>query len=191
MCKAFPAFCITNRQLCRIPFLDQLDRILAKRPAGVILREKDLSLEAYLALGREVLARCQAAGVPCWFHSFPEAACRLQPDGLQLPMAALRSLTPEERWKFQGKLGASCHSLAEVQEAARLGASCCTFSHIYPTQCKPGLPPRGLEQLREVCAHSTLPVYALGGVTPERFPELQAAGAAGAVMMGWWIRETA
>ena len=106
-------------------------------------------------------------------------------------MAVLRSLAPEERWKFQGKLGASCHSLAEVQEAARLGASCCTFSHIYPTQCKPGLPPRGLEQLREVCAHSTLPVYALGGVTPERFPELQAAGAAGAVMMGWWIRETA
>ena len=85
MCKAFPAFCITNRRLCRIPFLDQLDRILAKRPAGVILREKDLSLEAYLALGREVLARCRAAGVPCWFHSFPEAACRLSRTGSSCP----------------------------------------------------------------------------------------------------------
>ena len=162
MCKAFPAFCITNRRLCRIPFLDQLDRILAKRPAGVILREKDLSLEAYLALGREVLARCRAAGVPCWFHSFPEAACRLQPDGLQLPMAALRDLTPEERWKFQGKLGASCHSLAEVQEAARLGVSCCTFSHIYPTP-RPGAAPRSL------CPQPP-PGLCPGGSDPGTFP---------------------
>lgn len=188
MCKVFPAFCITNRHLSQLPFRDQLERILAKRPAGMILREKDLPLEAYLSLGREVLARCRAAGIPCWFHSFPEAACQLQPEGLQLPMAALRSLTPEQRRGFHGKLGASCHSLAEMLEAAKLGAACCTFSHIYPTQCKPGLPPRGLEQLREICAQSPIPVYALGGVTPERFPELQAAGAAGAVMMSWWIR---
>ena len=52
---SFPLYCITNRHLYALPFLEQLDRILALRPAGVILREKDLSLEEYLALGRQVL----------------------------------------------------------------------------------------------------------------------------------------
>ena len=47
---SFPLYCITNRHLYALPFLEQLDRILALRPAGVILREKDLSLEEYLAL---------------------------------------------------------------------------------------------------------------------------------------------
>ena len=183
---SFPLYCITNRHLYALPFLEQLDRILALRPAGVILRETDLSLEEYLALGRQVLEKCRRAGVPCWFHTFLEAAVELRPDGIQLPMPVLRELPAGWRQGFPGRVGASCHSLDEVQEAARLGADCCTFSHVYPTQCKPGLPPRGLEALRQVCAQSPVPVYALGGVTPEKIPELEKAGAAGAVMMGWW-----
>lgn len=183
---SFPLFCITNRHLYSMPFLDQLDRILTLRPAGVILREKDLSLEKYVSLGRQVLEKCRQAGVPCWFHTFVEAALELDPEGIQLPMPVLRALPHRWRQKFPGQVGASCHSLEEVLEAARLGADCCTFSHIYPTRCKPGLAPRGLEQLRQVCAQSPIPVYALGGITPEKVPELKEAGAAGAVMMGWW-----
>ena len=72
---SFPLYCITNRHLYALPFLEQLDRILALRPAEVILREKDLSLEEYLALGRQVLEKCRRAGVPCWFHT--GAACRV------------------------------------------------------------------------------------------------------------------
>lgn len=61
---SFPLYCITNRHLYALPFLEQLDRILALRPAEVILREKDLSLEEYLALGRQVLENAAGQGCP-------------------------------------------------------------------------------------------------------------------------------
>ncbi|WP_302451461.1 thiamine phosphate synthase, partial [Acidaminococcus fermentans] len=102
------------------------------------------------------------------------------------PMPGLRERPAGGPPGGPGRVGGSCNSWDAVQEAARLGADCCTFSHVYPTQCKPGLPPRGLEALRQVCAQSPVPIYALGGVTPEKIPELEKAGAAGAVMMGWW-----
>ena len=148
---SFPLYCITNRHLYALPFLEQLDRILALRPAGVILREKDLSLEEYLALGRQVLEKCRRAGVPCWFHTFLEAAVELRPDGIQLPMPVLRELSAGWRQGFPGRVGASCHSLDEVQEAARLGGG---LLHLQPCVSHPmqagaaapgpGSPPAGV-----------------------------------------------
>ena len=39
-----------------------------------------------------------------------------------------------------------------------------TAGHVYVTDCKKGLPPRGLEFLKEVCTKVTIPVYAIGGI---------------------------
>jgi thiamine monophosphate synthase len=55
--------------------------------------------------------------------------------------------------------------------------------HIFPTGCKPGVPPRGVELLRQVCRAVPLPVYAIGGISPELFPAVLQAGAAGACVM--------
>ncbi|WP_158572320.1 thiamine phosphate synthase [Acidaminococcus sp. AM05-11] len=44
--------------------------------------------------------------------------------------------------------------------------------------------PRGVTLLQEVCRRSPVPVWAIGGVTREKLPELAAAGAAGAWGMG-------
>ncbi|RHK02669.1 hypothetical protein DW089_03840 [Acidaminococcus sp. AM05-11] len=58
------------------------------------------------------------------------------------------------------------------------------MGHIYTTACKPNLAPRGVTLLQEVCRRSPVPVWAIGGVTREKLPELAAAGAAGAWGMG-------
>lgn len=185
---AFPFYCITNRHLYQRPFLEALEGILQQHPAGLILREKDLTAEEYRKLAGQVMDLCQRYDVPCWLHTFVDVARELQPAGLHLPLAVLRGLGEKDREGLPKELGASCHSLEEIQEAARLGATCCTFSPVYPSQCKPGVPPKGLEQLRQVCEKSPIPVYALGGVTRDKAAELAAAGAAGGVMMSGWIR---
>jgi thiamine-phosphate pyrophosphorylase len=77
-------------------------------------------------------------------------------------------------------IGVSTHGIAEVEAARRAGADYVTFGPVYPTPSKAGYgPPAGLDALRRAAAVG-LPVLALGGVTPERLPELAAAGAAGA-----------
>lgn len=50
------------------------------------------------------------------------------------------------------------------KEAEQLGASYLTAGHIYATDCKRGLPPRGLGFLKEVCREVSIPVYGIGGI---------------------------
>ena len=49
------------------------------------------------------------------------------------------------------KIGVSIHSAEEAKEAVSLGASYLTAGHIFTTDCKKGVPARGLEFLKEVC----------------------------------------
>lgn len=184
---SFPFYCITNRHLYDKPLREALEGILQQHPAGLILREKDLTEEEYQDLARAVMALCHQYDVPCWLHTFVDVARELQPEGLHLPLAVLRGLGENGRQGLPKNIGASCHSLEDIREAARLGATCCTFSPVYPSQCKPGVPPKGLELLQQVCEKSPVPVYALGGVTRDKAKELAAAGAAGGVMMSGWI----
>ncbi|MCD8332186.1 MAG: thiamine phosphate synthase, partial [Oscillospiraceae bacterium] len=69
--------CVTNRALCRGGFLDRVEALAAAHPAGILLREKELSEREYRQLARQVLKLCQRAGVPCILHSFVDAAAAL------------------------------------------------------------------------------------------------------------------
>ena len=174
--------CVTSRALCPSPFLPRLEDIARSGAGAILLREKDLSPKEYASLARPVLALCRRAGIPCILHGHPKAALALGADALHLPMPALRGLDREVRARFS-LLGASCHSLEEAQEAQALGCTYLTLGHIFPTGCKPGVPPRGVELLRQVCRAVPLPVYAIGGISPELFPAVLQAGAAGACVM--------
>ena len=174
----FPLLWVTERTLCREPFLDRVAAVAAARPAGILLREKDLSEEAYLALARAVQAICRRYGAPFLVHTHPRVARTLGADGLHLPLPVLRALPAEER-RGLPRLGVSCHSVAEAVEAWQLGADYLTAGHVFATTCKAGLPGRGLAFLAAVCGAVPLPVYAIGGVHPAAIPALRRAGAAG------------
>lgn len=178
MCKVL---CVTNRALCGGDFLAQVGRIAAARPAGVILREKDLPEEEYRALALRVLEICRRYDVPCILHTHERVARDLG-CALHLPMPLLRRLPEETRRALPG-LGASCHSVEEAREAQALGCTYLTAGHVFPTDCKPGVPPRGLDFLARICRSVDIPVWAIGGITRARLPQVRAAGAAGGCMM--------
>ena len=50
----FNIICITNRKLCNIDFLTRIEEIASSRPAGIILREKDLNETDYAVLAEQV-----------------------------------------------------------------------------------------------------------------------------------------
>ena len=168
-------FCITNRKLCREDFFARISKIAAARPAAVILREKDLSEKEYKELAKKVLKICREQKTACILHSFPETALELGCGSLHLPLPVL---------------GASCHSVEDAVLAERLGCTYITAGHIFDTDCKKGLPGRGLEFLKNVCAGVSIPVYAIGGIAPVHIRQVKRAGAAGAcVMSGLMICE--
>lgn len=170
--------CITDRTLCREDFLPRLEQIAAARPAGIVLREKDLSPVNYKALAAQVLSLCRRYDVPCILHTFVDIARELGAGAIHLPLPVLRELSPEDKAAFQ-TIGASCHSVEEALEAQALGATYLTAGHVFETTCKAGLPGRGLDFLCWVCAAVPLPVWAIGGIGPETLAPVLAAGARG------------
>ena len=178
----FELLCVTNRGLCRGDFLEQMERLAAAHPAGIILREKDLPPLEYRKLAQSVMAVCARHGVPCILHSFVEVARELGHTSVHLPLPVLRSLSEAERAAFP-ILGASCHSAADAVEAEALGCHYITAGHVFDTACKAGTPGRGLDFLREVCASVLIPVYAIGGISAENVAAVRQAGAAGACVM--------
>lgn len=178
----FELICVTHRRLSREDFSSRLERLARLRPAAVILREKDLNPEEYKELAREAMAVCARHGVRLIAHYFVEAALELRTEALHLPLNMLRTLSPKQKASFKS-LGASCHSLAEIELAQALGCTYILAGHIFETASKQGLAGRGLDFLRQACAASSRPVYAIGGLKPENIGLVQAAGARGAALM--------
>lgn len=174
--------CVTNRSLCGEDFLPRIEKIAKARPRAIILREKDLSEADYERLAAEVLAICERYGTPCVLHSFTGIARRLGAASIHLPLPILRRTDSSELSAFK-TIGASCHSVEDAVEAERLGCTYITAGHIFATDCKRGVPPRGTEFLRTICKSVSIPVYAIGGISTENISAVRRAGAAGACMM--------
>ena len=203
---------ITNRKLCKEDFLTRMERLCKAGFSALVLREKDLEEEAYLKLAEEVFKVCKRYETPLILHNYPETAFyflekmaealdeKAGITGLHLPLPVLRKFSKEqkERWsvlitriqslygdcrKSDYLLGASCHSLAEVLEAQELGCTYVTAGHVFETDCKKGIPPRGIGFLQEICEKASIPVYALGGISRENVKEVISVGAAGIALM--------
>ena len=171
---------MTNRRLCRGSFEDRL-RAIAKAGADrIILREKDISREGYLRLAKTAAEICKGTGTRLMLNTHYDLVKIAGADGVQLPMNVLRALRDRRDTPI---LGASCHLPQEAEEAQSLGADCIIAGHIFDTDCKKGLPGRGLDFLREVCRRVTVPVFAIGGINEENIDEIKKAGASGACVM--------
>ena len=114
-------------------------------------------------------------------HNFADFALRKGERNLWLPLGVLRSFSAAHGAEFLRanfkKLVASCHSEAEAREALELGASAICLSHIFATDCKAGLAPKGLNLIRAVRGFYGGEIYALGGITPRNFASVLRAGA--------------
>ena len=173
--------CVTQRSLCSDDFLERIRRLAQAKPQAILLREKDLGEADYEVLAREVQERCAPWGVRLVVRRYGGVARRLGLRQVHLSMEELRQAEPGMLTELQ--VGVSIHAVEEATEAQALGAAYLVAGHIYATDCKKELEPRGLDFLREVCQTVSIPVFAIGGVTAERVPELLACGAAGCCVM--------
>lgn len=165
----------------------RIERLAEAKPAGIILREKDLPAQDYKRLAEEVLCICKKFGVPCILHSFADVAMDLGCRAIHLPLPLLAKLGEADRAWFS-VIGASCHSPQEAVFAQQKGCTYITAGHVFDTDCKKGLPGRGQDFLKEMCRCASIPVYAIGGITPERMDAVYEAGAAGGCVMSGAMR---
>jgi thiamine-phosphate pyrophosphorylase len=146
----------------------QAQAIAQSRPVIFHLREKGLDASRLFDLAcstRQVLDGC---GSLLLINDRADIALASHAAGFHLPESARPA--PDMRKVFPGLLaGKSVHSVQASVDAAESGVDYLLFGPIFATPSKePFGPPQGLDKLETVCRSTVLPVFAVGGITPER-----------------------
>lgn len=82
-------------------------------------------------------------------------------------------------------VGYSVHSLEEAIVAFKNGADSLVYGHVFPTDCKKGVPARRLEEISDIASCLSISITAIGGITPENTVDVLTNGVSGiAVMSG-------
>jgi thiamine-phosphate pyrophosphorylase len=173
-------YAVTPDSLCREP--DRLERAVASAIAGgarlVQYRDKTADASQRGTLARRLLVLCRARGALLIVNDDVTLAHAIGADGVHVgtadtPVAEARRLLPAG-----AIVGASCaNRLDRAAAAQRDGASYVAFGRFFPSGTKPGAPQADAEVLREARRSLSVPICAIGGITPDRAPGLVAAGA--------------
>ncbi|MDE6519527.1 MAG: thiamine phosphate synthase [Ruminococcus sp.] len=177
----FKIICVTDRKSCKEDFLTRIEKIASAKPDRIIFRDKKCSDEGYTKFAFKVLDISDKYDVPCSIYFHPEIF-----SNVHMTMPMLQHF-PLSEMNFCHFIGASVHSVEEAVEAENMGVDYVMAGHIFATQCKPDLAPRGLDFLREVCESVKIPVYAIGGINPQNISQIAQSGADGACIMSGFM----
>ena len=169
----FKIISITDRKNC--PDFEKRLEQLSDNDITFILREKDLEEKEYAVLVRATKQITNNFII----HTHTELAKKAGHKKIHLTMHDFMNSDISD---FD-VVGVSVHSLEEALQAEKMGASYVIYSHIFVTECKKGLEPKGIEKLGEVCKSLSIPVYALGGINTDNISLVKSAGASGACVM--------
>lgn len=179
-----------TERIMKLPFLTQ-----------IILREKDMSPEDYYELAKNMSLcveienrhRIEKGLSPVYLtlHNYYAEAISLGCRRIHLPFSKFIEL--KDTINNFDVIGTSIHSIEDAELAIELGATYVTAGHIFATDCKPGLAPRGLDfmsAISNVCHDLDRPlkVYGIGGISTENAGSVLRAGADGVCMMSSFMR---
>lgn len=99
-----------------------------------------------------------------------------------LPIDIVKQAFPEMH------AGCSIHSLEEAKMAQNGGADYLLYGHVFESSSKKGLLPRGLKELAKIKEAVSIPVLAIGGITPENLKQVLHTSADGIAIMSGIIQ---
>lgn len=182
----FDLYLITDRHQTRSRSLTSvIEEALKAGVKAIQLREKDLPTRPLLELAYELRKLTRAYGVRLLINDRVDLCLAVEADGVHLradglPVERVRSLLGSEKL-----IGVSTHSVQEAQKAQREGADFIVLGPIYltPSKASYGSPLGSVILQAARRAGVSLPIFAIGGVTPERIQEIRSAGADGAAVI--------
>jgi len=172
---ALRLYVLVTTSLCRRPILETVEAVLAGGADAVQLREKDLPGGEFLALAREVVARCRRAGALSIINDRADVAAAAGADGVHvgqddLPVRACRQVMGP-----RAIVGVSVQTPAMAQAALEAGADYLGVGAIFPSTTKSRKSVIGPEGLAAVRRAVPLPTVAIAGITLENVSQVLAA----------------
>jgi len=157
--------------------------------AHVILRDQTAREDVMELSARLLIGRMRAVSPDIQISlNGPETLARALDVGWHrtshVPFATPALSGAESSGSGQTWEGRSTHSIEEIHHAREEGLDYVLFGHVFDTASHRGEAPRGLSALEEaVQAAESMPVIAIGGITPERVRMCLEVGATGVAVL--------
>jgi thiamine-phosphate pyrophosphorylase len=157
-----------------------LDWTIAEAAAGgaeiIQLREKDLSDAELLRRARDVRRWTRKGGVLFIVNDRPDIARLAEADGVHLGQDDLPVREARRIVGPNALIGVSTHTVEQVRNAILDGASYIGVGPTFVSSTKSFDRLAGLQFVRTAAAETTLPAFALGGVTANNVGQVVASG---------------
>jgi thiamine-phosphate pyrophosphorylase len=168
---------LVSEESCRASLSGTIHEAVAGGADIIQLREKNLDDRSLLDRARSVRAWTRKLGVLFILNDRPDIARLADADGVHLGQEDLPIREARRILGPDALIGISTHSIAQVRQAVLEGASYIGIGPTFPSETKEFDAFPGLEFIRQACAETSLPAFAIGGITLENLPEVIAAGA--------------
>ncbi|NOY72899.1 MAG: Nudix family hydrolase [Gammaproteobacteria bacterium] len=166
-------------------FLLQLEKALTRGNRLLQFRAHTLSPDQYQATAIEVMQLCQRYETQVLLNTSIDQALELNASGVHLNSPRLHELStrpPTIKW-----LAASCHTTADIIHACNINVDFIVLSPVKSTLSHPDAKAIGWPTFQSQVKQSTVPVYALGGLTTHDTQQAWQHGAQGiAAIRGLW-----
>ncbi|VAX10293.1 Thiamin-phosphate pyrophosphorylase [hydrothermal vent metagenome] len=141
-------------------------------------RNKNALPQTQLIEAVALAALCRAHNVSFIINDNPQLAAEVGAEGVHLGQSDSNITHARQILGADKIIGITCHaSLTQAQTAEQAGADYVAFGRFFPSQTKPDAPPAEINILQQARDHLSIPIVAIGGITPENGDQLIEAGA--------------
>lgn len=164
------------------PSPDLLPQVEAVLQGGAVLlqyRDKlTQSASQRLRLARQLHQQCQHYGIPLIINDDIELAYQIQAEGVHLGKTDAALALARQRLGAQAIIGVSCYNeLERALQAQAAGANYVAFGRFFASATKPDAVLASPSLLTLAQLQLTVPIVAIGGITPDNGGQLLSAGA--------------
>lgn len=166
-----------NRRYPHTIWVERIERAIVGGAALIQLREKKLTDQQLFPIAREIQALCHDYHVPLIVNDRIQLAHQINADGVHLgdSDASLQ----QARYYLGNKkiIGISCYrSIYQARRLQSQGADYVAFGRIFTSRTKPQAGHCSISVLRAAQQQLTIPVCAIGGITPHNVKSVLATG---------------
>ena len=171
---------VTNGLLIKDDFISVMAKVIEKyKPNAVYLREKHLDDKEYFETANALKKLLNGARTELFVSHRLHIAKEL---GINNFHISFNDLCKVRRSEFE-QISVAVHNISEAEIAKEWGADKLVYGHIFDTDCKPNIEPRGLDMLMEITKQVALPIIAIGGINADNYKRVLECGASDFAIM--------
>ena len=176
---------VNSAERLGVDLVDVVSQFVRAGGRMVSLRPGDVDDRRFLEIGAELAGLLFASRGVFLVHRRVDLAIVLGADGVHLPSRGIDRRELRHLLSDTSLIGRSCHRRSQVEYCDRRNWNFVTLGPFFESISKPGYGPKlDLDELAKWAPNLDIPVYALGGVVPDKIESCVEAGAAGVAVVG-------